>query len=824
MKISNTTTSSGFESSVCYNTFDSPWSSGTFFSHHHPLHSPASLLLLQMFLILSLRGLLRLILRPLSQPAIISDVLAGIIIGPSGLGRYPLFKKVFPPQAWTVTRILGIIGVLFHIFNEALKEDLHYVLSSGRKEVIISVSGYFVSNFSTFVVGRSLMHFGYLPKNINRMHLLDSLSGFLALTSFPVLRPILSEFNLTTSQLGRLSMTLAVINTLLGTTLSIVYSSIRHVRMHPEAPEVGVYHFAAHVAMFILLLTLVRPLMLWFIKKAKEGRRMPSIFVNLSMLVVLLTGMLSDMLGTVLRAPIWLALMIPTGPPLASALIGKTEVVCRMLLVPFFFAANGQHFNSWAVLIGDGWQTFWCLQLFFFTACLGKILGTILPALYFKMHFQDSLALSIAMCVKGIFELVIFTDWLNLNMLNASQLVSLELSLLGGTAIATPCLRMLARQRPRRWSSNHWRCISQSDQPDTEFGLLACIHDRGDVPTVLHLAKSNIYLSTKKTPTQLFILHLVNRIGHGIPMLIRHKESNHSLRPSMVEKLDPIFSSFLKLERHSRGGVVLCPFTSVSLYKAMHEDVCRVALDNKVSLVILPFWKHTLTYSTTRINVGSDHGWQGRNIVVRKVLEEAPCSVGVLVDNDCSRTSCLVGSFRIGLVFLGGPDDREALAYASLMVDNPGVKVTLLRCNLLSDRDEGFNVERVLDDECIGEFRLKTCSHEGTVYDKEAFATSVEELVSSIRGIGTDFNLMMTGRRHSCHPEVEVALSSWRETEELGVIGDFLSSSDFAKNSVPVLVIQQRSMVPLWAIHGNNIGSNRQSKLMMKNLNDTLFL
>ncbi|KAG9454469.1 hypothetical protein H6P81_007373 [Aristolochia fimbriata] len=813
MKISNSTTAgtAGSESSVCYITLDSPWSD-SIFSRHNPLHTTASLLLLQMCLILSLTGLVRLILRPLKQPAIISDVLAGIIIGPSGLGRYPMFQKeLFPPHTWTATRTFGIIGVLFHVFNEVLKEDLHYVLNSGRKEVVISLSGYFVSNFSSFVLGRCLMHFGYLPKNINRMHLLDSLSGVLALTTFPVLRPILSEFNLSTSQLGRLSMTLAVINTLLGTILTIVYSSIRHGNMHKGESVVGIYHFASHVALFILLLTLVRPLMMWFIKKAKEGRRMPSGFLNLSMLVVLLTGMLSDMLGTVVKAPIWLAFMIPTGPPLASALIEKTELVCRTLFVPFFFVTNGQQFNIWGIF--RDWKTFWCLQLFFFTACLGKFLGTLLPALYFKMPFRDSLGLALAMCVKGIMELVTFTDWLHLNMLDTSQLAGLELSLLGVTAIATPCLRLLGRQRrPRSWNSNHWRCIAQS-QPETEFRLLVCIHDKEDVPTMLHLANCN-YHATKKNPTQLFTLHLVDLIGRGIPILICHKKSNQSQRliPSKEGKqLDPIFSSFMKLERHSHGGLVVRPFTSVSLYKAMHEDVCKVALDNKVSLVIVPFWKDTLMYSTTHINVGSDHGIrQGRNIVVRKMLEEAPCSVGVLVDNDCSRTSCLVGSFHIALVFLGGPDDREALAYASLMVDNPGVKVTLLRCNLLSDHDEGFNVEKVLDDECIGEFKLKTCSHEGTVYYKEAFATRVEELVSSIRAIGTDFNLMITGRKHTRHSKVEVGLSTWSETEELGVIGDFLSSTDFAANAISVLVIQQRSMMPLLAIHANN-ASSRQS-------------
>ncbi|KAG9445064.1 hypothetical protein H6P81_016404 [Aristolochia fimbriata] len=819
------------ESTVCY-TFDSPWAESVF-NHRNPLHSTLPLLLLQMTLIITLTGLLRFILRPLKQPAIISEILAGIILGPSLLGRYPLFKtKLFPPHAWTITRTFGIVGVLLHAFNESLKQDLQCVLNSGKKEIIISFSGYFVSHISTFVLGRSLIRNGYLSKDINRVHLLDSMAGVLSLTTFPVLRPILAEFNLSTSELGRLSMTLAIINTLLGTTLTMVYSSIRHANV--GAWRLGFYHFISNLSLVALLYVVARPVMLYFIRKTPEGRRMASTFVNCAMLVVMIAGLMSDMLGSVVKGPIWLAFMIPPGPPLASAFVDKTELICRVLLVPFFFATNGQRLDLGAI---KDWKTFCALQLIFFVACVGKFIGTFVPALYFRMPFRDSMALGVAMCFKGILELVTFTDWLHFGVLDATQLASLEVSLLAVTAISSPCLRGLARRRPRSWNSNHWRCVAQI-YPESEFRLLVCVHDKDDAPAILHLV--NAYNTTKKRPVHLFLLHLVDLVGRGIPMLIPHKKTTDHNRAGgggggsgSNSKSNPIISAFEILEQHNSGGgsagcFVVHPFTSVAPNKSMHEDVYKVASDNRVSLIIVPFRKDATAYST-HCDAGVDvvNGWQGR-IVARKVLEEAPCSVGILVDTNRHVIRLNVNfmanfSYHIGLVFLGGADDREALAYASHMVDKPGVSITLLRVvfNRAHDHhhqpgvvglDGGYDqLERELDDEFVGEFRLKTHSHDTVVY-REVLVDNVEELVGCLRTMGNDFNLMMTGRYHGGHADVEVALSTWSETEELGVIGDFLSSADFAANSVSVLVVQQRTLAPLLAIDTTANTSSRRKK------------
>merc|ERR1712100_691310 len=69
-------------------------------------------------------------------------------------------------------------------------------------------------------------------------------------------------------------------------------------------------------------------------------------------------------------------------------------------------------------------------------------------------------------------------------------------------------------------------------------------------------------------------------------------------------------------------------------------------------------------------------------MVNKKVLANAPCSVGILIDrglNGSTRLAAKSVSHHIAVLFFGGPDDREALFYAWRMSEHPGVRVTVLR-------------------------------------------------------------------------------------------------------------------------------------------------
>lgn len=82
---------------------------------------------------------------------------------------------------------------------------------------------------------------------------------------------------------------------------------------------------------------------------------------------------------------------------------------------------------------------------------------------------------------------------------------------------------------------------------------------------------------------------------------------------------------------------------------------------------------------------------QSFQTVNRMVLDIAPCSVAILVDHSVPAGSTYAHTTslfqRIGVYFLGGPDDRDALAMGSRMGLTGNSQLTVVRILLRSDED-----------------------------------------------------------------------------------------------------------------------------------------
>lgn len=116
----------------------------------------------------------------------------------------------------------------------------------------------------------------------------------------------------------------------------------------------------------------------------------------------------------------------------------------------------------------------------------------------------------------------------------------------------------------------------------------------------------------------------------------------------------------------------------MSAYDSMHEDICSLAEDKRVTLIIIPFHKQ----------LSMDGGLEDSNPPLRgvnqNVFANAPCSVAIFVDRGLNasmrRESNHAGhGQRFAMLFIGGPDDREALAYAWRMSGHSSVSLTVVR-------------------------------------------------------------------------------------------------------------------------------------------------
>ena len=358
------------------------------------------------------------------------------------------------------------------------------------------------------------------------------------------------------------------------------------------------------------------------------------------------------------------------------------------------------------------------------------------------------------------------------------------------TFITTPVV-MAVYKPARRKMDYKYRTIERKN-PDTQLRILACFHSARNIPSMINLLEASRGVE-KREGLSVYALHLLELSERSSAILMVHKARKNGLpfwnkgRRSDSDHVVVAFEAFQQLSQ-----VTVRSMTSISSMADMHEDICTTAESKRAAIIILPFHKHQRmdgSLETTR----TDFRW-----VNRRVLEHAPCSVGILVDRGLGGTTHVSASnvsYLITVLFFGGRDDREALAYGARMAEHPGISLNIIRFVVepetigeiaTVDVEENSSLKTIsLDEEFLSEFK-KIPKDDSVRYEEKAVQNATET-IAAIRGAGR-CNLYLVGRM----PDGELALALRKRTEcpELGPVGSLLISPDFS-TTASVLVIQQ---------------------------------
>ncbi|KAF9599267.1 hypothetical protein IFM89_036565 [Coptis chinensis] len=175
------------------------------------------------------------------------------------------------------------------------------------------------------------------------------------------------------------------------------------------------------------------------------------------------------------------------------------------------------------------------------------------------------------------------------------------------------------------------------------------------------------------------------------------------------------------------------------------------------------------------------------------VLKLAPCSIGILVDRGTtSASSYLFGSrpsYHVGIIFIGGLDDREAIVYGMRMGAHLNITLTLIRFCIGNDMTNTRN-DKNLDADLINEFRLKFMGNERVTYREEVVRDGLA-IINVIMSLKEKYDLIMVGRQHGVDSPFVKGLTEWNDFPELGFLGDMLATSN-SHTGVSILVLHQQ--------------------------------
>ncbi|GFZ01307.1 cation/H+ exchanger 18 [Actinidia rufa] len=497
------------------------------------------------------------------------------------------------------------------------------------------------------------------------------------------------------------------------------------------SPLISLWVFLCGCAFVLACAFFVPPICKWMAQRCPEGEPVNEMYVCATLTAVLAAGFVTDTIGIhALFGAFIIGVVVPKDRPFAGALVEKVEDLVSGLFLPLYFISSGLKTNVATIQWPQSWGL---IVLVICTACFGKIIGT----------------------VAGMVELIVLNIGKDRGVLNDQTFAIMVLMALFTTFITTPLV----------------------------------IAVTSNIPTLINLIKAS---RGKKRGLCVYAMHLVELSERSSAILMVHKARRNGLPfwnkglKSGTNQINVAFEAFRQLSH-----VYIRPMTAISPMNSMHEDICSSAERKSAAIIIVPFHKHQRLdgqLETTR----SDFRY-----VNKRVLKHAPCSVGILVDRGLGGTTHVSASnvdSVIKVLFFGGPDDREALAYAGRMAEHPGINLVMVRFLLnpkvvgeavVLDIDSGPEA-RSADEEFLAEFKEKI-SKDSSIKYEERIVSRAGETVGAIRE-HSRCNLFLVGRM----PEGQLvaALKGNSECPELGPVGGLLTSPEFSTNA-SVLVVQQ---------------------------------
>jgi len=363
-------------------------------------------------------------------------------------------------------------------------------------------------------------------------------------------------------------------------------------------------------------------------------------------------------------------------------------------------------------------------------------------------------------------------------------------------------LAINAIYKPRkRFKQNKLKTI-QKLRLDAELRILTCVHNTRQATGVISLIES--FNATRISPIHVFSLYLIELKGRASALVAAHMDKTsvqpgaQNLTRSQVEQesINNTFEAF----GEAYDAVRVQTLNVVSSYATIHEDIYNSANEKQTSMIILPFHKHLSSIGALET---TSVAYKDINL---NVMQTSPCSVGIFVDRNLGTLPKM--NFRICMIFVGGPDDHEALAVAWRMARHPRTRLSVVRMLLLDeaakvDTRRHYEAQGVLsvvmdnekqkdlDEEYVNSFRLKAVNNNDSISYSEVDVHSGEDIPTILNDLdkfGCDIYITGQGNRRNCR--VFSNLLEWCDCPELGVIGDMLASNNFSSDS-SVLIVQQ---------------------------------
>ncbi|MGH3670226.1 MAG: cation:proton antiporter [Pseudonocardiaceae bacterium] len=405
-----------------------------------------AIVVLDIAIVIAAARLMGAVFRRIGQPAVLGEITAGVLLGPTLLGAFPgdLDHLLFPIDARPFLAVIAQLGLIMFMFIVGLEIDLSLVRGRERIASIVSLS----SVALPFGLGLALATVLY-PRHdtvngrpIEFLALALFLGVAMSITAFPVLARILSERGMHRTPIGVLSLACAAVDDVIAWSLLAIVVAVT-TGGSPDRVILLILGTAAFAAFMFLVL---RRLLARLVIRYERARGLTPDLLAVVLVGALLSAYATEAIGvhTIFGAFLFGVVMPRRGAAaLIRDILAQVEHLVVLLLLPVFFVVAGLQVD----LTGLGLDGLWQLGLILLVAVTGKFLGAYGAARAQRVPRRQAGALGLLINTRGLTELVILTVGLQLGVLDSQLYTMLVVMALVTTAMAGPLLNLVYPDR-----------------------------------------------------------------------------------------------------------------------------------------------------------------------------------------------------------------------------------------------------------------------------------------------------------------------------------------------------------------------------------------
>ncbi|HET8642269.1 MAG TPA: cation:proton antiporter [Pseudonocardiaceae bacterium] len=399
------------------------------------------------------------------MPAIVGELMAGVIVGPSLLGWLaPGFANwLMPadPKQMHLLEAAGQIGVLLLVGVTGSHFDLAMLRRKRATAARISITGLIIPLALGIGLGL-LLPATLLAPDSERSVFALFLGVAMCVTAIPVIAKTLSDMKLLHRDVGQLTLAAGLVDDAVGWLLLSIASALATVGVTMGLVSLAV----AKLVGFVLVAFLVgRPIVRWLMRLAdRSGQSGPTVAV--AVITILFSAAATQALH----------LEAIFGAFIAGIMIGAPGVVDRRklapltsvvlwVLAPLFLAGAGLRMDLTSLVNPT---TALAAVAILSVAIVGKFAGAYLGARMSKLGHWEGLAMGAGMNARGVVEVVIAFAGLRLGVLTTATYTCIVLVAIVTSLMAPPVLR-LAMSKVAQNDDEQRRLIEHEKMADVQL-------------------------------------------------------------------------------------------------------------------------------------------------------------------------------------------------------------------------------------------------------------------------------------------------------------------------------------------------------------------